>query len=66
MRVEIFVVQDGGILGPILLVIGLEQREPDTQDVLYFFVAFGLSEPRRNLNFIHLCQELDATLFRCL
>ena len=59
MRVEIFVVQDGGILGPILLVIGLEQREPDTQDFLNFFVVFSLGEPLRNLGII-IGQELDA------
>jgi hypothetical protein len=59
-------VQDGGILGPILLAVRLEQREPHTQDVLYLFVAFGLGEPRGNLDFIHLGQELNAALFRCL
>jgi hypothetical protein len=45
LRVEILIEQDGGILGPLLLAVGLEQREPHTQDVLYLFVAFGLGKP---------------------
>ena len=58
--------QYGGILGPPLLAVGLEEREPDSQDILYLLIAFGLGEPRGNLYFLHLGQELNAALFGCL
>ena len=65
VREEDLLVKDGWELSPLLLIVGLQKREPEAQNVLCFFAVVDIRNPFRDLH-VHIGKEIYACHFGCV
>lgn len=57
MWIEGVLVEDCWVACPLLLIVGLDQGEPDAEDLLNQVALIRLRDPSSNVH-VHICQEI--------